>query len=208
MPKSIKIIFATLSLGTLLLTGCLGTSLTEEGRPFDTAIINYKWTGAIEGKETLYIDGNKTRSEINTSTIINGVKSTQNRVIINDGEYIYKIDQDTDIALKEENPYAVALKSLKPEDKQEFRKRLILLLNEGEKMPDPEGEEIILAKPCKVYTVTLPSSTCIWEGLILRNEIAIDQGKAKQKAVSMEKGVKIPESFFAAPEGIKIQEIK
>jgi len=188
-------------------TGCFGGGVKDSGRAFDSAIINYEWEGVISGKETVYIEGNKTRSEINTATIIGGAQTTQKRVIINDGENLYKINTDSSLAFKETSPYKEKLNSLSPEEKQAFRKRLALLLNDSDPLPEPSGEETILDRVCEVYSVTGPNSTCLWEGITLRNEVVIDTGKAKQKAVSLETNVKLPADLFTIPETIKIQDV-
>lgn len=189
---------------TLALSAC-GRSISQEGRPFENAKITYEWTGTVKGTETVYYNGYKTRSEVNTSSGDEESPVKQNITIINDGDNIYRVDENSKLALKQSNPYKEKLNSINKGDKVEFRERLALNLNDDEDMPKSTGEKVILGKTCKLYSIGNSETVCLWDGVILYHELAIEGGLAIQQAIGMELDTEQSEDLFSLPEGASVQ---
>lgn len=195
-------IFATFSL-----SGCFSAKTTEVGRSYDTAQIEYKWTGAIEGTETFYASGFKTRSEIKTTTKVEGVETNQDLLVINNGEYIYKIDTTSKLALKETSPYKDEVKNKSPEELKELRIRMALYLKEGEEMPKSTGTEVVAGKKCEVYELGNGTKKYLWNEQVLKTEVVVDGAKATQEATSVEIDKNIEDGLFNLPGDAVVQDL-
>lgn len=196
-----------LLIGTLFLSACFGPSISEEGRSYDTAKIEYQWSGIVEGTEVFYAKGNKRRSEINTVTKVSGGESRQNMLIINDGEYTYNIDLNSKLALKQDNPYKEEIKTKTPEELQLLRKKLALYLKETDTIPAAVGKEQVAGKDCDLYDLGNSTKKCLWEEQVLKTELIIDSGKASQVAQKIEVDQELDDSLFTLPEGITVEDL-
>lgn len=194
-------------LALLLLTGCFGPKTTNEGRSYDTAKIDYQWRGTIVGTETFYAKGNKRRSEINTVTTVDGKETRQNMLIINDGEYIYKIDLNTKLALKEASPFKEELKSKSPEELKDLRKKMALYLKESDDLPKPTGKAHLAGKDCDIYTLGNNTTKCLWEEQVLKTELVVDSGKTIQEAAKVQVDMDLDDSLFTLPGDVTVQDL-
>lgn len=194
-------------IGMLLLTGCFGPKTTDEGRSYDTAKINYQWRGNIVGTEDFYAKGNKRRSEIHTVTTVDGKETKQDMLIINDGEYIYKIDLNSKLALKESNPFKEELKTKSPEELKSLRKKMALYLNESDELPKPTGKAHLAGKDCDIYTLGNSTTKCLWDEQVLKTELVVDSGKTIQEATKVQVEMDLDDSLFTLPEDVTVQDL-
>ncbi len=194
-------------ISVLLLAGCFGPKTSNEGRSYDTAKIEYKWRGNVTGTETFYAKGDKRRSEINTVTTVEGVETSQNMVVINDGENIYKIDLNTKLALKEASPSLELMEGKSPEEIKELRKKAALFVEAGHELPDPTGKAHIATKDCDIYSLGNGTTKCLWEEQVLKTEIVVDSGKTIQEADKMQLNIELDDSLFEVPDGVTVQDL-
>ena len=77
------------------------------------------------------------------------------------------------------------------------------------------GEETIAGKPCKKYSMSVPSmmgqsqtqTVWIYQGITLKSSSQSDFGAMEQTASKFEENATIPASMFEIPEGVKIQDM-
>ena len=165
----------------------------KEALPFSTAIITYRYSGAQEGTETVYIDVGRslTASEGLVQQRLGESINEQHDQKIYDGRISTRIDLKTHLA------FTVSLKH-------------DLLTGMFGEHPAPEqrkGQETIAGKICDVYEVA-GGQAAFWGQIPLRVDITKHPLGPKfnftKEAVSMQFDVPLPPRVFEIPSGIEV----
>lgn len=191
--KKLISIFALVA--AIFLSGCVKDYPSEiAAYKFDTAIIQYEYTGSTEGEATLYVRGDqkamyKTLGEVSTLELELG-----------DAGYIVDLDKTT--AVEVVNPDYAVLVEMSAGEQEVYLVKKALGLKDSAEDPKPFTKKVIAGKSCNVYTINNIGSACIWNGIVLEKEITIQDLTNKQVAVSVQIDLEIPSEKFELPANV------
>ncbi|MFK5855906.1 MAG: hypothetical protein QM503_07225 [Bacteroidota bacterium] len=163
--------------------------------PFETAIVEYKLEGKIEGEKSYYVYGAGYKM---AEYIVEkkGNKIKENTGIITIGPYTTTIDFIEKEAVEMENPFL--LFSADPNRDWQKTGENILTKTGFEKT----GKETIIGKECNLW-VNGNDKLWIWKGLVLK----IQNRNSSETATSVKIDVTIPAEKFQVPEDIKLESV-
>ena len=195
MKKTIAI-FALVA--AVMLVGC-GKSYPSEIAvyKFDSAVIQYEYSGSVEGDATLYVRGDqkamfKSLGDSNTLEIDLGDKG-------------YEADLDKGTAVEVANPEYGKLKEMSMGEQEIYLVKKALGLKEGAEDPIASLKKVIAGKTCNVYAISNIGSACIWNGIVLEKEVTIQDVTNRQVAVSVQTDVEVGDSRFELPASVILQ---
>ena len=162
--------------------------------PFSTAVITYEYKGYETGKETVYIDADKSKIVTESSIIINidGFADEDNNLVIYDGNAMYMVDLDKSEAIKMEIEGDIISE----------------IFNERLYFGRPIKLETILGKECKVYQNSM-GNFYFWHGILLKEEITnLYTGKrlsSVKEVIDIQLDVAISPNKFELPKNIQVK---
>lgn len=194
MKKTIPI----LALAVMVFAGCGETYPSEiETYTFDSAVIQYEYTGNVEGEATLYVRGDQ--------KAMYKTLGDKNELELDLGDNGYYIDMDKATATKVSNPDYNVLKGMSAQEQEIFLVRKALGLRDSAEAPEPFTQKTIAGQVCNVYIISNIGSACIWDGIVLEKEVNIQDVTNKQVAVSVQTGLEIPSTKFELPANVIVQ---
>ncbi len=195
------IIIALAIVTGMFFAGCASeTNQKVNPYPFDTAKIEYKLSGNLEGTQTVYIKGDLAARETQ------GVRNTENGeenihdLYLEIGDNRYEIDLNTKKGKKSMNPIYNELKNLTQNEKNDFLVKIATGVAETEGLPTSTGEKEFVGKTCKMYDVSDIGEVCIWNGIPLYYK----RNQNVTTAVSVETDVSLDDAVFAVPVDVTI----
>lgn len=161
---------------------------------FDTAVVQYDFTGNLEGEATLYLRGDqkalfKTLGEVSTLELDLG-----------DSGYFVNMNKMT--AVKMENEDYETLKGLNATEQEVFLVKKALGLKDSAEDPEPITKKVIAGQTCNVYIIGNIGSTCLWNGIALETEVTIQDVTNRQVAISVQENVDVPDVKFELPANV------
>jgi len=200
-------------IAVILAAAALPARAEERPRyPFKSAVVVYKISGTIqEGTQTLFIDdhGRTTRTERDTTLTLLGRTQKESIVEIDDGEWIYRIDQIKKTAEKTPSYARLAremVRSMSPAQKTAFEE-IGRELTRGHAISGEvagKGKEKVLGRDCDLYEA-MGITTWLWNNLPLKKK-SPSLGDMVQEAVELKVDVPIPPEKFLPPRGMRILE--
>ena len=204
-----NIYLSLLSLSFILLVVnygyCQANEKNKKRYYIESAIVKYKISGNTKGTEEIYFDkwGEREAHYINviTKTTFFGVKNTtkENTLNILDGDISYSIDLDKKTGVKTLNAGVTTISVLGNGKSPRTMGKEMLEQVGGKKI----GEEEILGKKCEVWKA-LGTKLWFWKGIPLKVSSKLLGIERTSEAVELKTNVKIDESKFKVPPGIKI----
>lgn len=201
---------ALLALSLVALSGCASADEKVYPYSFDSAKIEYKITGDIEGSTTVMIKGDKA---VHKTSAINKTGETETpieTVLLDLGDTFYQIDLSAKQGQKGPNPVYQELKRLPPEDRMGFLTKLATgqAMN-GDEAPESEETKEVAGQTCSLYKIQNIGEICLWNGVPLYSSISIPEAGVTNSntATSIQLNIEIPDSAFNVPEGVTIAEI-
>lgn len=202
----LSIVFAIIFVGVL--NGC-GNQQKVYPYPFQTAKIELEQSGNLKGKVTLYIKGDRTAQESHlTKTTEEGKEEKIDTLYLTLGDTVYQVDLNNQTAVKSENVQYNQLKKLPMEKRMDFLTRTALSLPSTQNDTlAPKEQRDIAGQKCDLYEIPTIGESCVWNGIIIYEssqipEINIDNTIT---ATKIELNTDIPDSIFALPEGVTVQ---
>ncbi len=199
----------TLSLMFILLIFNLGYAQDNEVNKkryyVESGIIKYKISGNTKGTEEIYFDkwGEREARIIKavTETSFFGIKNKQEENTLNilDGDISYGIDLKNKTGVKMLNAGVTTMSEMGNGKSPRTMGKEMLKQMGGKKI----GEEEILGKNCEIWKA-LGTKIWFWKGVPLKISSKMLGIERVTEAVEIKTNVKIDESKFKVPEGIKI----
>jgi hypothetical protein len=172
---------------------------------FNTAKIEYKIQGDINGTMTAYIKGDNSAKKLSGTGANNEPLST---LTIELSETIYYVDLTKNEGSSTVNPIYDDLKTL---NKNEKKERLISFAtntyNSGKK-PEKISTRTYAGKKCDVYSLNGAGEICLWEGIPLYSTVKMMNIERTIEATNVETGIELADSNFQLPEGVSIQDMR
>jgi hypothetical protein len=171
----------------------------------ESAIIKYKYSGNTKGTEEIKFDrwGEREYQRLDavTTTKFFGIKNVQKENTLNIlvGDYSYSIDMENKTGVKTLNAGITTVSEISG-DKSPRQFGEDMLKSIGGKII---GEEEILGKKCDIWKA-IGVKVWIWKGLPLKVSSKILGIKRYSEATEIQVDVKLEDSLFKVPEGIKI----
>lgn len=171
-----------------------------------SGILEFEYSGATKGTETLYFDdyGMKEMKLQNLETTMLGITQKTNTITITDHEFIYNIDLNEKSGSKMINPMLQFIEMSKADQKKLEKIGEDILKEMGGKKT---GTDTILGKKCDIWEV-MGSKSWVWNYIPLKTEIDMLGVKTTMLVKSIKTDVKIPADKFKVPEGINVLEIE
>jgi hypothetical protein len=177
----------------------------EKPYPYETGIIEYKYTGGLEGSQIIYFKdyGRVLSVEENYVNKTAPVAARTHQLFINTPDKYYFINLETKLGyVAQRNDSAV--------------KEQVNLLGDitsigidstmNKNGYTPSGTTDIAGKKCRVYkSATGESEFCFWEGMNIRTQMSLGPNvKYKLEAVKINENAKVPEDKFTPPSDAKM----
>ncbi|MFC1599672.1 hypothetical protein ACFL3T_01430 [Patescibacteria group bacterium] len=195
MKKLISIIALV---AAVFLAGCVKDYPSEIAvYKFDTAVIQYEYTGSQKGEATLYVRGDQ-KAMYKTF----GEKST---LEIDLGEKGYDVNMDKGTAIEVANPNYETLKGMSANEQEIYLVKEALGLKDYAEAPVAALKKVVAGKTCNVYAINNIGSACIWSGIVLEKEVTIQDVTNKQVAVSVQTDVEVSAAKFELPANVILQ---
>lgn len=193
-----KKLIPILALVAVIFVGC-GKNYPSEiaAYKFDTAVIQYEYTGSAEGEATLYVRGDQ-KAMYKT---VGG----KNELELDLGAEGYSVDMDKTTAYKVKNADYEKLKGMSAQEQETYLVKKALGLKDSADVPEPFTKRVIAGKTCNVYVINNIGSACIWDGIVLEKEVTIQDVTNKQVAVSVQTDIEIPSVKFEVPANVIVQ---
>jgi hypothetical protein len=194
--KKLISIFALVAV--VFLAGCVKDYPSEIAvYKFDSAIIQYEYTGNVEGEATLYVRGDQKAMyrTLGESTMLE----------LELGDIGYSIDMDKTTAVKTSNSDYEKLKGMSAGEQEVFLVKKALGLKDSAEDPIATLKKVVAGKSCNVYAINNIGSACIWNGIVLEKEVTIQDITNKQVAVSVQIDLEIPSEKFEVPANVIVQ---
>ena len=182
----------------VVFAGC-GTAYPNEISvyKFDTAVIQYQFTGSLEGEGSLYLRGDQKAFYKSFGG--------SNTLELDFGGSGYIVDVDKTTAIKVENADYETLKGLSETEQEVYLVKKALGLKSSAADPEPVTKKVIAGQTCNVYTINNIGSACIWNGIVLETEVTIQDITNRQVAVSVQENVEIPDIKFELPVNVIVK---
>lgn len=164
---------------------------------FDTAVIQYEFTGSLEGEATLYLRGDQ-RAFYQTL-------AGKNSLELDLGETGYVVDVDKTTAVKVNDADYARLKAMSASEQEVFLVKKALGLKDSAEDPEPITKKVIAGQTCNVYTISNIGSACIWNGIALEIEVTIQDTTNRQVAVSVQENIEVPDVKFELPANVIVK---
>lgn len=182
----------------LTLVGCGNTYPDDVSvYRFDTAVIQYEFTGSLEGEATLYLRGDQ-RAFYKTL-------AEKKSLELDLGETGYIVDMNKITAIKVENADYVRLKKMSATEQEVFLVKKALGLKDSADDPEPITKKVIAGQTCNVYMISNIGSVCIWNGIALEVEVTIQDITNRQVAVSVQENIEVPDIKFELPANVIVK---
>jgi hypothetical protein len=173
---------------------------------FNTAKIEYKISGDIDGNMTTYIKGDQSVNKLSgTASPDNEPVST---LTISLGESIYFVDLVSNTGYSTQNPIYAELKTLNKKEKQERLLSYATNTNYTEGKPEVVEQREYAGKKCDLYAIEGIGEICLWEGVPLYSKASFEDRERIIQTTSISTEIDIPDSEFQLPEGVSIQDAR
>jgi hypothetical protein len=193
-----KKIIPILALAAIVFAGCGESYPSEiEAYTFDSAVVQYEYTGNVEGEATLYARGDQ---KATYRTL-----GDKNELELDLGSKGYSVDMNKATAIEFANPDYEVLKGMSMQEQESFLVKKALGLKDSAEMPEVFTNKVIAGQTCNVYIISNIGSACIWDGIVLEKEVTIQDVTNRQVAVSVQTGLNIPSSKFELPANVILQ---
>jgi hypothetical protein len=195
---------------SILLSGCAVPEERVYPYPFDTAKIDYKLSGTLEGTQTVHIkDDNATHETHVIRKLPEDMQENMDILIIDKKDQLYEIDLNKKTGIKSINPIYTQLKEKPMEDRLDFLVKLATGKIEGEK-PASKGKKQYAGQECDLYDMMEIGEICIWNGIPLYSSLTIpgDEITSSMTAEKIELNIVIPDNTFNIPEDITITDLE
>ena len=172
---------------------------TIQKLPFSTAIINYEYTGGVEGTGVVYIDANQNKMDVEDNTIVSfaGQSVVKNDRTMYDGKAYYHFRKGGE--------------AIKEEWKKDISVVISEIFDEKSYTNHSAGKVKFLGKECNKYKTYL-GIFLFWNGIELKREVNNhpmgNQFNHTKKAVDIQLNVPIPEDKFKVPDGVRVMSSK
>ena len=194
---------------SILLSGCAAPEEKVYPYPFDTAKIEYKLSGTMEGVTTVHIkDDNSTHETHVVRKLPEDAQENMDILVIDKKDQLYEIDLNKKTGIKSINPIYTQLKEKPMEDRLDYLVKLATSKIEGE-APASKGKKQYAGQECDMYEMMEIGEICIWNGIPLYSSITIPGSEVTNSmtAEKIELNINIPDSTFNIPEGITITDL-
>jgi outer membrane lipoprotein-sorting protein len=211
MSKFIKALPILTILSTLFLSACQPAAQQNvSGFDFNTAKISYKISGSSEGNSEVIIKGDKKVIKTNlVQTKIDGTKKQSKLYIIQDGEKVYTLNEDSKTGTVVKNPLYQELQKLSPEMRRtRLIKEAIRVTESESELPKVEKQETIAGQACDVYKTGF-TENCLWQAIPLKTVASLpDYGiETTTEATKVEVNIDLADSLFKVPTDYNITEL-
>jgi major membrane immunogen (membrane-anchored lipoprotein) len=202
MKKTSSLIIVTVFVvSTFLLAGCGEANSSKLSvYPFKTAVIQYELNGGTVGDQTLFIKGDQKALHKFITTV--GQESSTFELSLGNEKYIADLDKKT--AVKTVDADYQAMLSLSAEGQEKYLIKKSLGLKENMELSEPVATSMIAGQQCDIYEIQNVGTACIWNGIVLQNEITLAGVTNKITAVKVDIDVEIPAERFELPDGIVV----
>jgi hypothetical protein len=177
--------------------------------PYESGIIEYKYTGGLEGTQTIYFKdhGRMLSVEEDYVNTTAPIKQRTHQLFINTPDKYYFANLEDKIG------YVVQRNdSATPGQVNLLGDITTIGIDSTMKKNGyvPSGTTDIAGKKCRVYkSKSGESEFCFWEGLNIRTQMALGQNvKYKLEAVKIDEKGKAPDDKFSPPADVKILDYK
>lgn len=173
--------------------------------PYETGIIEYKYTGGLEGTQIVYFKDNGKVLSVEENYVNKSapVAARTHQLFINTPDKYYFVNLETKMGyVAQRNDSAV--------------KEQVNLLGDittigidstmNKNGYTPSGTTDIAGKKCRVYkSATGESEFCFWEGMNIRTQMSLGPNvKYKLEAVKINENARVPDDKFTPPADAKI----
>lgn len=200
-----KIATIILIVSIVILSGCSSTGTKVVPYSFNSAKIEYKISGDINGNMTVYIKGDHS---VNKVSAVNATDDNPaNTLTIDLGSTIYFVDLVKKEGYSSPNYIYEDLKGLSQKEKVERLVAYATNTYNSQEKAEKMGQKEYAGKKCDLYTIS-GGEICLWEGVPLYSSVTIDSVARSIEATSVQTDVEVADSEFTLPEGISIQDIQ
>ena len=178
-----------------------GSETGNGGLPLAAGMIEYHLSGIHSGTITKYWrkHGLEMAEYHDTTMNMMGIVQTDKKWTIIRPDGVYTIKGNT--ATKVDNPTTAMTSGMSRNDMQSFGKKML------EQMGKRTGEKEIAGKTCELWTMTMGTEVCMWEGMDIYSSGGMGGGmNMTRTAVKIEIG-EPDEKHFKLPEGVSLKEM-
>jgi hypothetical protein len=173
--------------------------------PYETGIIEYKYTGGLEGSQVIYFKDNGRVMSVEEDYVNKTapVAARTHQLFINTPDKYYFINLETKMGY-------VAMRNDSAVKEQVNLLGDITTIGIDSTMHKNgytlSGTTDIAGKKCRVYkSATGESEFCFWEGMNIRTQMSLGPNvKYKLEAVKIDENAKVPDDKFTPPSDAKI----
>jgi len=192
----------TLLLTAILMLGLVVNAQAAKRYAMKNAIVEYEISGAQSGTETLYIEnfGQKEARYITMTIKMFGFKSTEQTMMLIDGDWSYNIDlkskEGTRVNLKKASE--AMMKRTGSQNIHDFGKKAVKKMGGVKK-----GTEVVLGKKCEV--IEFPNMKAwVYKQIPLKSTANFGGMEMNYTATSIKENASIPKGKLTIPKGVKI----
>lgn len=171
----------------------------------NSAIVEYKLSGAQSGKETIRFDRWGLREATLTEVEVKagGMSFPSKTETILDGEFTYALNRDANTATKTLNTLLTQITAThKTKDLEQIGENTLVEM--GAKKT---GTQMFLGKKCDVWKVTkLGTTMLVYNGLTLKSDTEMSGMKVIREATKFEENAKVSEDKLTVPSKMKVTE--
>lgn len=198
---------ATLFLVTLLLS--LGACSTQGEKvvpySFNSAKIEYKISGDINGNMTAFVKGDHSVNKVNATNAADGTPVST--LTIDLGETIYFIDQTKKEGYSSTNYIYEDLKGLSKNEKLERLTAYATNTYSSDVKAEKTGQKEYAGQKCDLYQID-GGEICLWQGIPLYSNVTLGADARTIEATGIQTEIEVADSEFTLPEGISIQDVE
>lgn len=198
---------ATLILVTLMLSFGACATQTDKVVPysFNSAKIEYKISGDINGNMTAFVKGDHSVNKVSATNTEGGTPVST--LTIDLGETIYFIDQVKKEGYSSKNYIYQDLKGLSKNEKLARLTAYATNTYSSETKAEKTGQKEYAGEKCDLYQID-GGEICLWQGIPLYSNVTIGADGRTIEATSIQTEVEVADSEFTLPEGISIQDVE
>jgi hypothetical protein len=203
-----KYTYAFIAILVLLTAGCAQKSGKVYPYPFETAKIEFKLAGSVNGERTMYIKGDNSVSETHVTEQVDTQEKAANLEFLILGDSYYQIDLDAKTAVKTANQLYTSMAKLPAEERMDYLiKSTSGVATEEAANTTPKSQKEIAGQKCDLYDIENFGEVCLWNGIAIYSTIKVPTEGVEYTttATTIETGVQVPDSVFEIPADIKIQ---